>query len=550
MPSERESQLEATLPTTPADTGSQSPSPAPVALVEGSGPHLSTEMQQVLRSRLRIAALLLFSGFFSFLIYRSFAPVDTKIDNGLLFWAHIGVATLLGFCALTLCQKCKYTMGKLRFKELIIFGVPAAFFVLMQWQAMQACAADNHHIESPVPPWYLLMFTYAMFIPNTWRRATAMIAPMAIAPVAILLGLWATNNICQQIMNAESEVIWVTAILMTIGGTSCVVGVHTIGTLRREAFKAKKLGQYHLKRLLGAGGMGEVYLAEHQLLKRPCALKLIRPSKAGDPQVLKRFEREVRLTATLSHWNTIDIFDYGRADDGTFYYVMEYLPGLSLSELVKKHGPLEPSRVIYLLRQVCDALREAHDAGLIHRDIKPGNIIAAKRGGLFDVAKLLDFGLVKPIGEHASTQLTQDGAITGSPLYLAPEQAMGDSVTDARTDFYALGAVAYYMLTGRPPFEGDRPLKVIIAHAREEATPPSHHQSGIPADLEKIVLRCLEKKPEDRFASAVELGNALDACASAGQWGRPEAARWWAEHDDEVVEEESESAPAEESVAV
>ena len=171
--------------------------------------------------------------------------------------------------------------------------------------------------------------------------------------------------------------------------------------------------------------MGEVYLAEHQLLKRPCALKLIRPGDATDPRALERFEREVRLTATLSHPNTVEIYDYGRTEDGTYYYVMEYLPGLSLAELVERHGPLPPARAVYLLRQVCQALREAHAAGLIHRDIKPSNIFAARRGGMDDVAKLLDFGLVRPAATTRAAHLSGEGQILGTPLFMSPEQATG-----------------------------------------------------------------------------------------------------------------------------
>jgi serine/threonine-protein kinase len=275
--------------------------------------------------------------------------------------------------------------------------------------------------------------------------------------------------------------------------------------------------------------MGEVYLAEHQLLKRPCAIKVIRPGKADDPKVLARFEREVRATAGLSHWNTVEIFDYGRTEDGTFYYVMEYLPGFSLSELVERYGPLPPARVVYLLRQTCDALREAHAAGLIHRDIKPGNIFAAQRGGVYDVAKLLDFGLAKPLMSSESLQLTQEGAITGSPLYMSPEQALGEVEPDARGDIYSLGAVAYFLLTGSPPFDGDKPMKVLLAHAHEEVVPPSHVRPEIPADLEQIVLRCLAKGPEDRFQTVNSLGQALSECEIAGDWSREHAARWWYE---------------------
>ena len=257
------------------------------------------------------------------------------------------------------------------------------------------------------------------------------------------------------------------ALILLILAVGATYGARTISRLRRQVAEARQLGQYRLRRRIGAGGMGEVYLAEHQLLKRPCAVKLIRPGDAADPRALERFEREVRLTATLSHPNTVEIYDYGRAEDGTYYYVMEYLPGLSLAELVERHGPLPPGRVVYLLRQVCRALREAHAAGLIHRDIKPSNIFAARRGGLDDVAKLLDFGLVRPAAAADAAHLSGEGQILGTPLFMSPEQATGGRELDERSDIYSLGAVAYYLLTGRPPFDGEGGIGVMIAHARD-----------------------------------------------------------------------------------
>ena len=259
---------------------------------------------------------------------------------------------------------------------------------------------------------------------------------------------------------------------------------------------------------------------------------MIRAEQAGDPKLLARFEREVQMTARLSHWNTIEIYDYGRTEDGTFFYVMEYLPGLSLEDLLERHGPLPPERVVHLLRQTCQGLREAHGIGLIHRDIKPGNIFVARRGGLHDVAKLLDFGLVKPVSEMAPARLTQEGGISGTPLFMSPEQAQGRDNLDARSDIYSLGAVGYALLTGRPPFERTNAMEVIVAHARDEVTPPSQFQSDIPADLEAVVLRCLAKRPEDRFADAESLEQALSECAAAEQWTQAEAGRWWREHDE------------------
>ena len=251
--------------------------------------------------------------------------------------------------------------------------------------------------------------------------------------------------------------------------------------------------------------MGEVYLAEHLLMKRPCAIKIIRPEKTGNRRVLARFEREVRATAKLSHWNTIDIFDYGRAADGTFYYVMEYLPGLSLAQMVDSYGPLAPERVIFLLSQTCDALSEAHAAGLIHRDIKPANIFVARRGGHYDVAKLLDFGMVKPMGGIESVDLSIEGSITGSPLFMSPEQALGTREPDVRSDIYSLGVVGYFLLSGRPPFESQRPIQVLFSHANQKPVPLSIVAREVPKDLESVIMRCMEKQPEDRYQSAAEL---------------------------------------------
>ncbi len=214
----------------------------------------------------------------------------------------------------------------------------------------------------------------------------------------------------------------------------------------------------------------------------------------------------MRATAQLSHWNTILIFDYGRNDDGVFYYAMEYLPGLSLDDLIRRYGPMPPARVIYLLRQACDALHEAHEAGLVHRDIKPANLFAAYRGGLHDVTKLLDFGLVKTLQGGDGLQLSREDTVAGSPLYIAPEQVVHSQPPDRRADIYSLGAVAYFLLTGHPPFKGETAMEVMIAHTRDPVAPPSELHPGVPADLEEVVLRCLAKKPSDRYPGHAEPG--------------------------------------------
>jgi serine/threonine-protein kinase len=501
-----------------------------VEVVEGSGPRLATQTQRLLQTRLRAAALVLFAGFSTFWVWGLVAGV---VDWGMTFWTHTFVDVVLGVCSLNVCVACPKSMRRLRLMELLIFGLPAAFFAVTLFHVCETCATDGDtmgivaKVNNMPGQWMMLIFTYTLFIPNTWRRAAAVVGVMAVVPITLVTYLKLTQPLVDEIVTYEE--LTRLSLPLLLAALVSVYGTYTIGTLRREAFEAKQLGQYRLKKLIGAGGMGEVYLAEHQLLKRPCAIKLIHPSTAADPTSLARFEREVRATAKLTHWNTIDIFDYGHTDDGTFYYVMEYLPGLSLAELVERYGPLPPERAVYLLKQTCHALREAHGKGLIHRDIKPGNIFAAHRGGLYDVAKLLDFGLVKSVGNVESLQLTQDGAITGSPLYMSPEQALGDHDPDVRGDIYSLGAVAYYLLTGRPPFDDEKPLKVMFAHAKEVPTPPSEIHDGIPDDLEAIVMRCLEKDPAARFQNIEGLFTALDECELLGSWNDGIAEHWWRE---------------------
>jgi serine/threonine protein kinase len=312
---------------------------------------------------------------------------------------------------------------------------------------------------------------------------------------------------------------------------STVCAAAARGFSRRAELRARQFGPYRLKRRIGAGGMGELYEAEHLLLGRPCAVKLIKPGDETRAAAVARFEREVRAAARLTHWNTVQIYDYGRSADGTFYYVMELLPGLNLDELVKRYGPLPPERAVHFLYQTCNALGEAHTAGLIHRDIKPENIFAAKRGGVYDVAKLLDFGLVKQEASEEVEDLYPSGrgGFSGSPLYMAPEQATRYRHVDARSDLYSLGAVAYCLLTGEPPFSGRTLLEVILGHSCRQVVPPSRVRANVPADLERVVLRCLKKDAARRFQSAEELQGALSGCRCAHKWTQQRAAAWWRE---------------------
>jgi len=488
-------------------------------------------METLLRARLGLVSLLLFAGFSIFFVWHT-TQIGFDLPGFVICYAAHAVSTLLlGGLALVLYSRYPLALCGLRVCESLVFGIPAAFFLVLQ-HFRTVYMVETSNVHPPVSAlWLLLLFTYALYIPNTWRRAAVAVGLLAGLPVVMAIVTAALHTGSAELLASDAKVIVEMVLVLAVSALTAVWGVHTINTLRSEAYRARQLGQYKLKQLIGQGGMGEVYLAEHQLMKRPCAIKVIRPEKTGDSRVLARFEREVQTTAKLSHWNSIDIFDYGRADDGTFYYVMEYLPGMNLAELVRRFGALPPARALHLVRQACDALQEAHQMGLIHRDLKPANIFAASRGGVFDVAKLLDFGLAKPLMDVDGAQLTQDGTITGSPLYMSPEQATGDREPDARSDIYSLGAVLYCLLTGRPPFSDEKPLKVLIAHAHEPPRPPSQLNANVPDDLEMIVLRCLAKVPEDRYQSAAELAAALDECLDCGKWTREEARRWWQEHE-------------------
>jgi serine/threonine-protein kinase len=386
---------------------------------------------------------------------------------------------------------------------------------------------------SAVLRWFLLIVLYGVFIPNTWRRCAAVVGSLALVPlVMMVVGSLLDPATAGFVLTGLPE----TLIVLATGVAIAVFGSYKIRELHEKAHEAERIGQYECKEILGIGGMGAVYLAEHVLLRRPCAIKVIRPDQAGDPKTLMRFEREVRAAAKLTHWNTIEIFDYGHTEDGTFYYVMEYLPGMNLEDLVEQHGPMPPERAIHLLRQVCQALREAHAIGLIHRDVKPSNIFASERGKVYDVAKLLDFGLVKKAFglDDSSVKLTREGALSGSPAFMSPEQALGREQLDARTDIYNVGAVAYFLMTGKLPFERESALGMLHAHASEPFAPVEEFKTAAPADLQGVIRRCLEKDPDHRYPDALALDKALAACERASQWTPERAEDWWRQHGDSL----------------
>jgi serine/threonine-protein kinase len=320
------------------------------------------------------------------------------------------------------------------------------------------------------------------------------------------------------------------------------MGARVIYGLGREVAAARELGSYRLEERLGQGGMGEVWRARHRLLARPAAIKVIRPVVAADGRAVqfedlrRRFEREAQVTASLRSPNTVGLYDFGVADDGSFYYVMELLDGLDADTLVKRFGPLPAERVVHVLRQICHSLSEADSRGLVHRDIKPANIFLCRYGEEHDFVKVLDFGLVKALGDRSEggseggdtlTAFTRENAIHGTPAFIAPEQALGRGL-DGRVDIYATGCVAYWLLTGQLVFTADTPMGLLMQHVKEPAVAPSARtETPIPSALDRLVLECLAKDPKDRPQSARLFAKRLGEIPGVSQWTEEMAREWW-----------------------
>lgn len=494
------------------------------------------ESLRLLHTRLTAVTLALAVGFVVFAIWLTIRQWSgNSTESWLWLLAEYLVTVILLGTGAWLYRTRSISAECARSIELIVFAIPAIFFAGHVGRLLIQGVNETGQIGLiSIAGWPILIFAHAIFIPNSWRRAAIVSVLISAMPVLTTLAVGAVHQKVRQVLwaNPTPLIDLVLTLLATV--IVALAGVRTIHRLRTEMSEVRQLGRYRLRRRIGSGGMGEVFLAEHHLLKRPVALKVIHKDKAGDEKTMARFEREVQATAKLNHWNSIQIYDYGNTADGMLYYVMEYLPGMTLQELVNKSGPLPPGRAIYLLRQVCAALHEAHDLGLIHRDIKPANIFVSERGGQYDVAKLLDFGLVKPLQTPLgdSDDLTQEGNIAGSPLYMSPEQVLAEVDPDTRSDIYSLGAVAFFMLTGKPPFQSGATMRILLQHLSE--TPPPMNSMltpstawKIPNDLESTVLKCMAKDLEMRYAQVRQFESALAACSSASEWNAEKAERWW-----------------------
>jgi serine/threonine-protein kinase len=372
----------------------------------------------------------------------------------------------------------------------------------------------------------LIAIARATLVPSS-PRYTTLLTTLLGAPIVVFTWIALRREPIAPFPDATPTVAaigaacwWTLTVMASTSTTKVIFG------LRRDVHEAKRLGQYVLLEKLGEGGMGSVWRAQHALLRRPTAVKLL-PADRNGADDIARFEREVRLTASLTHPNTVTVFDYGRTPDGTFYYAMELLDGRNLEELVDARGPMPPARVIHVLGQVAAALVEAHGAGLVHRDVKPANVLLCRRGGARDVAKVVDFGLVKRVDPGADPHRSRADRVTGTPLYLSPEAVARPGEVGPPSDLYSLGATAYFLLTGSPPFVAKTVVELYAAHLHKDAEPISRRLpaplEGPAARLEALVMSMLAKAPAGRPASAAALGDALAALARELPWTEADA---------------------------
>jgi eukaryotic-like serine/threonine-protein kinase len=396
--------------------------------------------------------------------------------------------------------------------DLLVYSSAAVALALM--------CVEFRGLESPyLPGFCLVMFSRIVASQDPWKRGIVMNGiPVSLFFLVLLGSVAFSSRTASQIHDRAAVASFVLGAAYVLASyVFLVVDGHIVWALRRQVFEARSLGRYRLKRRIATGGMGDVWVAYHPGLKRDVAVKVLRPEqRERSASALARFEREAHATAELAHPNTVRVFDYGTTEDGLWYYVMELLQGETLAEHVMRLGPLTPARAVHIVGQAARALGEAHERGIVHRDVKPENLFLTSLGGEHDFVKVLDFGIAKVAS--AETTMTDTGCVLGTPAYISPEVGVGHEA-DARSDVYGLGAVLYFLLCGRPPFEADTAGALIFAHVHERVASPSRMLGReLPTDVEQVVMRALQKEPSARFATAAELALALSSCTLAGAW--------------------------------
>ena len=492
------------------------------------------------RERLALVGKTLFLVSFGFYL---FLLASMVLVGGAPFVAVVKAPVALGHLAASwtmgllwlLASRARLSRRSLGALDAISIVVAGGFLSLMTLQ-------DEGQILQTLLALMVTVMVRAILVPSRPSRTMVLSALAFVPTVIVCIARHHPTQLLpgftpgfQKLHMTLNTVLW-----SVLGTTLATIVSRVIYGLRQQVAEANELGQYILEEPIGGGGMGEVWRARHRLLIRPAAIKLIRPqalpAMAGDSELLmRRFEREARATAALKSPHTVQLYDFGATEDGRLYYVMELLDGLDLDTLVRQLGPLPAERVVRLLRQVCAALQDAHGNGLVHRDIKPANVVVSRAGTTFDFVKVLDFGLVKldsPRGAGKDAiNLSAEDSWSGTPGYMAPEVVLGATDTDHRVDLYALGCVAYWLLTGTMVFEGENPMQVMMQHAQAEPKRPSDRVDlPIPAALEALVMECLEKDPARRPASAEVVRNRLDAVPLPSVWTAERAEQWWAKH--------------------
>lgn len=509
--------------------------------VSGMSTGLPEDLLRAAVKRLRVLALLYAFVFFSSNLLGQVIDPETRsqLFEEFANWgpASISIVIALVVAGLTMSSK---VSPKAMLDIGLLFQVAGSFGIAMaeNWGLLAGVdVITREHRDafgvSFVAVWMLL---FTIVVPSAPRKA---LLAAAASVSTVLITLWLSMRYGGSPALRATDFVGL-GLNYSLIVLMAYVGARVIYGLGREVGQAREMGSYRLVERLGKGGMGEVWRAEHRMLARPGAIKLVRPEVLGASDgesarvLLNRFEREAQATATLRSPHTVELYDFGIADDGTFYYVMELLDGLDLESLVKNFGPIPPERAIRLLHQVCDSLGEAHESGLIHRDIKPANVFACRYGRSVDFVKVLDFGLVKTRGERGGDELalTADGVVSGTPGYMAPEQVLGDRPIDARTDIYAVGCLAYWLLAGELVFQGTTAMEVMVHHAHSQPLPPSGRtELPIPASIDDVILSCLAKDPAERPQTTDELSQRLDACShDVEPWTPARAARWWDTH--------------------
>jgi len=452
--------------------------------------------------------------------------------SSVIRYAGFAIAIIVSLTVYFLARSGKVAAGLLLDLGMVYEVVLAAVISIASVELTWFASVRLGFFLSPIAFWVLI---FPIVVPNTTQKTLiASIAAALTEPTAVLLLVAAGAGEMPSLGNFV-QYLWPSVVAVGIA----VALSRLIYGLGEEVSRARAMGSYKLTSLLGRGGMGEVWRGKHRLLSRDAAVKLIRPRELDSTDetraltVLKRFEREVQATAVLRSPHTIEVYDYGIAQDGTFYYVMELLNGLDLQDLAEKFGPQPAGRVVHILKQACHSLHEAHVGGLIHRDIKPSNLFLCRYGLDADFIKILDFGIVKQdLGrDDDGRHLTQEGMISGTPAYLAPEQAAEGKEPDGRADLYALGCVGYWLLTKQLVFDKMSPMAFVVAHTNDEPPPMSTRTSNeVPSDLEDVIMSCLAKDPNDRPRDAMELARRLGSVAVANAWTQETADEWWVEH--------------------